>query len=70
MFTMKNDHTFQVRWFYLVLGFLLGIIGVIISMFMVTDRRDKFHSALLGCCISLLLNLIFFRDNLEKMLAS
>jgi hypothetical protein len=56
----KRDSTFEVRWVYVVLGSLFGIFGLIgVAVFAKKARRDKLHSTLLGCAVSLLLNFIY-----------
>jgi hypothetical protein len=56
----KRDSTFEVRWGYVVLGALFGLFGLIgVGVFVKEARRDKLHSTLLGCAISLLLNFIY-----------
>lgn len=61
MIEEKRDNTFEVRWLYVVLGSLFGLFALIATALLTQeDRRDKVHSALLGCAISLLLNFIYF----------
>jgi hypothetical protein len=56
----KRDSTFEVHWVYLILGSLFGILGLIgVAVFAKEARRDKLHSTLLGCAVSLLLNFIY-----------
>lgn len=56
----QRDSTFEVRWLYLIIGSLFGIIGLIsVAIFAKEERRDKLHSTLLGCAISLVLNFLY-----------
>ena len=57
----KRDSTFEVRWLYVALGSFFGLFALIATALLAQQhRRDKLHSALLGCAISLLLNFIYF----------
>jgi uncharacterized membrane protein len=53
---MKSS-TFYIHWRSFWLGLLLGIIGVVTTLFARTDRRDKFYSSLLGMAICMGVNM-------------
>jgi H+/Cl- antiporter ClcA len=47
---MKNT-SFYFHWISFIVGFIFGVFGVLFSLFVRTDRRDKVYSSLLGCFI-------------------
>lgn len=52
---------FYIHWLSLALGILLGIFGVLATLLARTNRKDKFHSALLGCAISMTFSLFVLK---------
>jgi H+/Cl- antiporter ClcA len=58
---MKNA-SFYINWWSLVLGFFLGIVGVLFTLFAKIDRKDKLYSSLLGCAIGMAVNFILFKN--------
>ncbi|MDB5252185.1 MAG: hypothetical protein JWP27_1354 [Flaviaesturariibacter sp.] len=59
----KPDPHFTILWTWVLVGFVLGILGLIPALFVPLNRRDKVHSTLLGAGVSLAVNLaiLYFR---------
>ena len=62
-----NNSSFYFKWKSFLLGFILGIFGVIFSLFANEERRDKIYSSLIGCCLGVLTTMILLKYGLVKM---
>ena len=59
---MENKTSiFYINWKSFILGLLLGIFGVIFTLFAKSDRRDKVYSSLFGCALTMAINLLLLK---------
>jgi hypothetical protein len=56
-----KDSSFHIRWRSFALGVVLGIFGFLYSLFAREEKRDKIYSSLLGCAVSMAINLIILK---------
>ncbi|HEX6334593.1 MAG TPA: hypothetical protein VFZ78_10230 [Flavisolibacter sp.] len=57
---MKHSE-FYLHWLSFFLGLIFGILGIVITLFAVTDRRDKIYSSILGCAVGAALSLLIWK---------
>ena len=56
-----KDNSFYFKWKSFLLGFIFGILGVLITLFAQEERRDKVYSSVIGCCIGIFTTMLMLK---------
>ena len=62
-----KDNSFYFKWKSFLLGFIFGIVGVLITLFALEERRDKIYSSVIGFFIGIFAAMLMVKYGVVKL---
>ena len=62
-----KDNSFYFKWKSFLLGFIFGILGVLITLFAMEERRDKIYSSVIGFFIGIFTAMLMVKYGVVKL---